>query len=51
MPSKNKRINLTVPVSVYELLEEYKKENGIINDATACLQLIIVQLKTIKKEP
>lgn len=45
MPSDKKRINLTVPDDVYELLQKYKKNACISNDATACLQLIIQQLK------
>lgn len=48
MPSDKKRINLTVPDDVYELLQEYKKEACISNDATACLQLIVLQLKAQK---
>ena len=43
MPSDKKRINLTVPDDVYELLQEYKRSACISNDATACLQLIIQQ--------
>ena len=49
MPSDKKRINLTVPNDVYELLQEYKKEVCVSNDATACLQLIVLQLKAQKK--
>ena len=45
MPSTKKRINLTVPDSVYEQLQVYKEQNGLSNDATACLQLIVQQLK------
>ena len=45
MPSDKKRINLTVPDDVYALLQQYKKDACISNDATACLQLIIQQLK------
>lgn len=45
MPSDKKRINLTIPDEVYERLEAYKNESGIVNDATACLQLIVQQLK------
>ena len=45
MPSDKKRINLTVPESIYQRLQKYKEENGITNDATACLQLIVQQLK------
>ena len=45
MPSDKKRINLTVPDDVYERLQEYKKEACISNDASACLQLIVLQLK------
>ena len=45
MPSKLKRINLTVPEVVYEQIKVYKDANGIISDASACLQLIQQQLK------
>ncbi len=44
MPSDKKRINLTVPDAVYERLQTYKKKNGLTNDATVCLQLIVRQL-------
>lgn len=44
MPSDKKRINLTVPDSVYERLQFYKEKNGFTSDATACLQLIVRQL-------
>lgn len=46
MPSTKKRINLTVPDAIYEQLQEYKEVNGIANDAGACLQLIVQQLKS-----
>ena len=49
MPSDKKRINLTVPDDVYKLLQEYKREACVSNDATACLQLIVLQLKAQKK--
>lgn len=45
MPSDKKRINLTIPDEIYERLQDYKAESGIVNDATACLQLIVQQLK------
>lgn len=45
MPSKLKRINLTVPEVVYEQIKAYKDANGIMSDASACLQLIQQQLK------
>lgn len=48
MPSTKKRINLTVPDAVYEELQEYKAERGITNDAGACLQLIVQQLRSAK---
>ena len=48
MPSDKKRINLTDPDDVYERLQEYKKEACISNDASACLQLIVLQLKAQK---
>lgn len=44
MPSDKKRINLTVPDAVYERLQAYKEKNGLTNDATVCLQLIVRQL-------
>lgn len=44
MPSTKKRINLTVPDNIYERLQVYKTKNGIENDASACLQLIVRQL-------
>ena len=45
MPSDKKRINLTVPDEVYDRLQAYKEKNGITNDASACLQLIVQQMK------
>ena len=45
MPSTKKRINLTVPDNIYEMLQKYKHENGLTSDATACLQLVVQQLK------
>ena len=49
MPSTKKRINLTVPDIIYEQLQQYKDENGISNDASACLQLIVQQLRSIEQ--
>ena len=46
MPSDKKRINLTVPDEIYEKIQAYMKENGILNDATACLQLVVQQLRS-----
>ena len=48
MPSDKKRINLTVPDDIYQDLQEFKSENGISNDASACLQLVIRQLRAEK---
>lgn len=45
MPSTKKRINLTVPESIYDKIQVYKEENGLASDATACLQLVVQQLK------
>ena len=50
MPSDKKRINLTVPDNIYEQLQAYKEEHGIMNDASACLQLIVRQLKVQEQE-
>ena len=46
MPSDKKRINLTVPDNIYHKLLQYKEDNGLTSDATACLQLIVQQLKS-----
>lgn len=45
MPSTKKRINLTIPDEIHQKLRTYMEENGIVSDATACLQLIVQQLK------
>lgn len=47
MPTTNKRINLTLPETVYERILAYKQKNGITSDASACLQLIVRQLDSI----
>ncbi|MBE7002940.1 MAG: hypothetical protein E7425_01475 [Ruminococcaceae bacterium] len=49
MPSTKKRINLTVSDKIYERIQTYKAENGLENDATACLQLIVRQLNAEKE--
>ena len=49
MPSTKKRINLTVPDDIYQQLQAYKGEYGLESDATACLQLIVRQLKAIEQ--
>lgn len=46
MPTTKKRVNLTIPDPVYEQLQAYKEQNGIVNDASACLQLIVQQLRS-----
>jgi hypothetical protein len=48
MPSKNQRVNLTLNDEVYEQLQNYKKKYGIPNDATACRQLVVQQLKSLE---
>ncbi|MBP3501434.1 MAG: hypothetical protein J6J63_04390 [Oscillospiraceae bacterium] len=48
MPSTKKRVNLTIPDNVYERLQAYMKRNGIANDATACLQLVVQQLNSFE---
>lgn len=45
MPSTKRRINLTVPEDIYVQLRNYMAENGLVNDATACLQLIVQQIR------
>ena len=47
MPSTKKRVNLTLPDDIYERLQAYERKNGLTNDATACLQLVVKQLNAI----
>lgn len=44
MPSTKHRINLTVSDDIYERIVAYKNEVGLANDATAALQLVVLQL-------
>lgn len=46
MPTRNKRINLTVPEILYEKIAVFREENGISSDASACIQLISAQLRS-----
>ena len=48
MPTKNKRINLTVPEPLYEKIQAFKDENGITSDASACIQLVSAQLRALE---
>ena len=48
MPTKNKRINLTVPEPLYEKIQAFREENGITSDASACIQLIGAQLRGLE---
>lgn len=48
MPTKNKRVNLTIPDVLYEKIQEFKEENGITSDASACIQLINAQLRSLE---
>jgi len=45
MPTTNKRVNLTLSDDVYEKLQSYKQKSGLSSDATACLQLVVLQLQ------
>jgi len=45
MPTTNKRVNLTLTDDIFEKLQIFKKKNGIMSDATACLQLVTLQLQ------
>lgn len=49
MPTDKKRINLTIPDPIYQKLLSYKERNGVVSDATACLQLITQQLNGLEK--
>lgn len=48
MPSDKKRINLTVTDEIYDRIQLYKTKYGILNDAGACLQLIVQQLNGLE---
>lgn len=50
MPTKFKRINLTIPDVLYERLQTYKDRNGICRDATACLSLLTQRLNEYEKK-
>ena len=50
MPSKNKRINLTVPDDIYQRILAYKDANGILSDTSACYQLMIQQLNAYDQQ-
>lgn len=45
MPTKKKRINLTVTEDLYKKIVAYRNEHCILSDAAACVQLIFLQLK------
>lgn len=49
MPTEKKRVNLSLPDSIYERIQAYKTKNGITSDAGACLQLITRQLDGLEK--
>lgn len=44
MPSKNKRVNLTIPPDLYDRLQAFIKDNGYLSVSGACLHLIIKEL-------
>jgi hypothetical protein len=50
MPSDKKRINLTVPDEVYQAIQAFKAENGLYSDATACMQLLVLQLNAVQNK-
>ena len=49
MPSDKKRVNLTIPDDLYQRIHDYKQRQGITNDASACLQLVIQQLNGLEQ--
>ena len=49
MPTKKKRVNLSLSDQVYADLQEYKEKTGITNDATCCVLLITKQLHAEKE--
>ena len=48
MPTNNKRINLTVPEPLYKKIVAFREESGITSDASACIQLISAQLRSLE---
>ena len=50
MPSKFKRINLTVPPEVYNALCLYQKAYGLDNDAGTALSLVISALSREREQ-
>lgn len=49
MPTTKHRINMTIPDTLYQRILAYAEENGITAEATACLQLITVQLNAYER--
>lgn len=49
VPSDKKRVNLTIPDDLYQRIQDYKQRQGITNDASACLQLIVQQLNGLEQ--
>ena len=45
MPTRKKRINLTVPEEIYKKIQKYRTYCGIQSDAAGCMQMITRQLK------
>lgn len=49
MPTTKKRVNLTITDELYDRILRYKKKNGVTSDASACLQLISLQLDSVEQ--
>ena len=47
MSSDKKRVNLTVPDEIYNLLQLYKEDYSFFTDASVCLHLIVKQLNRV----
>lgn len=50
MPTKKKRINLTVPEKTYMRISKIREECGLLSDAAVCIALIHFALMHIKEE-
>jgi len=44
MSTKLKRINMSIPLALYEQIQKFKQLHNISTDASACMQLIIPAL-------
>lgn len=49
MPSSNRRMNLAIPEDLYQKILTYKEANCMPTAASACIQLMRLQLRSIEQ--